>query len=536
MQKENQNSINRSRRKLLFLAGAASAGALLSPLLSKAAPSTIIEAGSNVDTASYIIFKDGNMIYAKNGTTGKIEFQGTDASGVINDTVLAMSANGGGTLHIKNANYNIAKTLNFTGVPSKNFCLDFSQGARFYAQTDNKPVMDFTSTIGVVINNGLIIGDNIKAPNVGILFARTTGGDNCGEHAFYNTRFSGKYNVACLYNLGSEVNRFYGCEFYNTATDSNCVKILRTNLDNLVGEFKPILADGVSMSGVWLHGCRIVNIGGGVCNAVYIGSGEVRNISIQDSYLNSNGNAKISLVSSTGILYGPFSFNKIACEGTSAYSIYSNGTLYRLNTSSYLDNEVVGDVLYAKNTIYYSSIDITSKASGTLRTEGSLYQCRVRGFSKIYCGANLLMCDIEIPMLNDLAVIGENTQGSVIRTVQNGNNLFKIGSRTLFVLTDGMAYREVVIVSGSITISQNYHIIDTEGNSSTDELDTINGGQVGAFLIISSANSNRNIIVKHRTGNIYLANAADYTLSATENKLFLISDGINWYELGKNPN
>ncbi len=102
--KENFNqSINEERRKLLGMAGVASAGALLSPLISKAAPSTIIEAGSNVDTASYIIFKDGSIIYAKNGTTGKIEFQGMDAAMVIQGAINSLTS--GGKIFIKNGIY-----------------------------------------------------------------------------------------------------------------------------------------------------------------------------------------------------------------------------------------------------------------------------------------------------------------------------------------------------------------------------------------------------------------------------------------------
>ncbi len=85
-------SINKERRKLLGLAGAAGTAALLSPLLARAQPSTIIEAGSNVDTASYIIFKDGNTIYAKNGTTGKIEFQNADAATVIQGALNNLTA------------------------------------------------------------------------------------------------------------------------------------------------------------------------------------------------------------------------------------------------------------------------------------------------------------------------------------------------------------------------------------------------------------------------------------------------------------
>ncbi len=109
MQKENQDSINEDRRKLLGLAGAAGAGALLSPLLSKAAPSTIIEAGSNVDTASYVIFQDSGTIYAKNGTTGKIDFQGSDASTVIQSAIDALTR--GGKIFIRNGTYSISTTL-----------------------------------------------------------------------------------------------------------------------------------------------------------------------------------------------------------------------------------------------------------------------------------------------------------------------------------------------------------------------------------------------------------------------------------------
>ncbi len=95
------NPINSNRRKLLGLAGVAGAGAILSTLLAKAAPSTIIEAGSNVDTASYIIFKDGNTVYAKNGTTGEIEFQGDNATAVINSTMSNLIS--GGDIVIKDS-------------------------------------------------------------------------------------------------------------------------------------------------------------------------------------------------------------------------------------------------------------------------------------------------------------------------------------------------------------------------------------------------------------------------------------------------
>lgn len=44
---------------------------------------TTIETGSMIDMASYVIFKDGSTYFAKNGTTGVIEFSGTNASQII---------------------------------------------------------------------------------------------------------------------------------------------------------------------------------------------------------------------------------------------------------------------------------------------------------------------------------------------------------------------------------------------------------------------------------------------------------------------
>lgn len=92
MKKENQHPINLNRRKILGLAGAAIPAALISPLLSKAQPVPVIEAGSNVDTVSYVIFQDNGTIYAKNGMTGKIAFQGSDAATVINNAMFTLGS------------------------------------------------------------------------------------------------------------------------------------------------------------------------------------------------------------------------------------------------------------------------------------------------------------------------------------------------------------------------------------------------------------------------------------------------------------
>jgi hypothetical protein len=76
-------------------------------------PPAIIEAGSNVEEASYVVFGVDNNgdgvadeIYAKNGRTGEIEFSGTDAS-----TVIQQAINAGNSIFIKAGNYTITQTI-----------------------------------------------------------------------------------------------------------------------------------------------------------------------------------------------------------------------------------------------------------------------------------------------------------------------------------------------------------------------------------------------------------------------------------------
>jgi len=59
--------------------------------------------------ASYIIFKDGDTIYAKNGDTGKVDFSGTDAATVIQDTI--NNCDSGGLIFIKKGVYDISSTI-----------------------------------------------------------------------------------------------------------------------------------------------------------------------------------------------------------------------------------------------------------------------------------------------------------------------------------------------------------------------------------------------------------------------------------------
>jgi len=64
---------------------------------------------------------------------------------------------------------------------------------------------------------------------------------------------------------------------------------------------------------------------------------------------------------------------------------------------------------------------------------------------------------------------------------------------------------ELTILAGVITLTNNSssYVIDTEGAASSDDLNTINGGQDGQVIFLRSANNARNVVLKHATGNIF---------------------------------
>ena len=94
---------------------------------------------------------------------------------------------------------------------------------------------------------------------------------------------------------------------------------------------------------------------------------------------------------------------------------------------------------------------------------------------------------------------------------------------------------ELTIASGAITITQSYHKVDTEGDASSDDLATINGGgTVGTILVLSAANDSRTVVVKNGTGNIVCG--ADFTLDNSSDTITLIWGGSQWMQISSSNN
>jgi hypothetical protein len=85
------------------------------------------------------------------------------------------------------------------------------------------------------------------------------------------------------------------------------------------------------------------------------------------------------------------------------------------------------------------------------------------------------------------------------------------------------------IASGAITADSSFMAIDTEGGGAADNLDTINGQSAGRLLILQSTNSGRDITLT-ASGNLKVVGGTR-VLNNIYDKIFMIADNTNWYEL-----
>lgn len=90
----------------------------------------------------------------------------------------------------------------------------------------------------------------------------------------------------------------------------------------------------------------------------------------------------------------------------------------------------------------------------------------------------------------------------------------------------------LTLASDTVTVTKSFHLIDTEGAASTDNLATINGGSAGDILVFAAANSSRDVVVKHGTGNIKIDSEADVTLTTADMIIIAVYNGTNWLAKG----
>ena len=91
---------------------------------------------------------------------------------------------------------------------------------------------------------------------------------------------------------------------------------------------------------------------------------------------------------------------------------------------------------------------------------------------------------------------------------------------------------ELTIASGVITVTANYHKVDTEGDAASDDLDTITAGTnvaAGFILHLRVESAARTVVIKAGTGGSdNLDIGSDVTLDESYKTYSLVYDGTNW--------
>jgi len=104
--------------------------------------------------ASYIIFKEGTIIYAKSGDTGQIDFSGENASEVIQAAIDALTD--GGVIFIKSGDYSITNAID---VKENIYIIGEGTRATVLLQAYNGTVLKSDFVGRIIIKNLRILGD-----------------------------------------------------------------------------------------------------------------------------------------------------------------------------------------------------------------------------------------------------------------------------------------------------------------------------------------------------------------------------------------
>lgn len=120
----------------------------------------------------------------------------------------------------------------------------------------------------------------------------------------------------------------------------------------------------------------------------------------------------------------------------------------------------------------------------------------------------------------------------VSRTIIN-RDTDGITSSNFVVLGSGS---NLTIASGSVTPTQGFHDIDTEGAAASDDLDTIvnTGIDTGSLLLLRAVSSSRTVVLKDGTGNLALA--GNFSLTDRDDTILLVRTSTGWSEVSRSDN
>lgn len=90
---------------------------------------------------------------------------------------------------------------------------------------------------------------------------------------------------------------------------------------------------------------------------------------------------------------------------------------------------------------------------------------------------------------------------------------------------------EVTIATGAVTLTQALHTVDTEGDASSDNLDTITMTE-GDIAFLQAANDARTVVLTHNVGNILTSTGESISLDTVNKVVLVLRLGSSIYVVG----
>jgi len=182
----------------------------------------------------------------------------------------------GGTVYLPAGTYVLTEPLNLTGRATISKSKEFPYGGGFirlvgeginkttiFGKTKGKPVIDMTFTSYSEISNLTIRSGGSDGANVGILLGREKqDGGGGGADLFQNLaiEMNNTDAKACVYSMGSEVNRFINCHFYIYSHNGTCFYFTPTNPLEIKSSYIPTAGGGCNTELIF-YGCTFQNRG-----------------------------------------------------------------------------------------------------------------------------------------------------------------------------------------------------------------------------------------------------------------------------------
>lgn len=207
----------------------------------------------------------------------------------------------GGTVYLPAGRYILKKTLNLSKTRGKGE--GYPPAVRIIGEghlyqtviegvMENQPVIDLSGSAYCEIRNVRI---NSRTANAGILLARPTqGGGSSGSNYFENVfiQLQGKNAKACVYSMGSEVNRFVDCYFSIYAHKGICFHFTPANPLKIKSPYIPQAGGGCNTE-LAFYGCQFSNRG---VNSIGLRvDGFASDVRIYSGYFSNQGLAAIYL-------------------------------------------------------------------------------------------------------------------------------------------------------------------------------------------------------------------------------------------------